>query len=658
MSLRFIDKYEVISTLGRGSMGVVYKAKDPEIGRLVAIKTLKSVFMGDDASGNEALQRFRQESRSAGRLHHPNIVTIFEAGRAESGSPYIVMEYIEGKSLEAMVAEQRALDPVAALHYLAQISSAVDYAHSQNVIHRDLKPSNIIVDARHRPYLLDFGVAKLSDTSLTPAGTVVGTPSYMSPEQIRGAQLDGRTDIFSLAVVAFEVLTGTRPFPGTDFTTVVSNIIHKEPLSLDEVGSNLNRAIEPVLRKGLAKERDERFQSALELIDGLARVLGVVIDGTGIAGGYVPGMKLRDASKEASSRDRASTVLGTFYPQGVVASTPATDSSAERTVFGGSTSAAPAAESGGLPPIGAPTFSTGVSYTNGVEHSSGGSSRHRDSLSTIEEDPENIILESESSAKALRAHNRSRFRRTVIALLVVLLGLMIVPFVVPKYLPKGGFFHPAADVEPTPVVESDSPPVESRPEPTVAASKGDASIGSTPPSATAPSGGTVVSDPAVSDPVPSAPGIKPEEIIAPTYGYNDATAQKLTDGQLLYLLQHASSHGPEVLRAVIAEAGKREKTALSEVLIPVTRHADYKVRVDALKALGKPFHYAQPAVTAAIIAALKDDEFIVRGFAVKLLSRLPDPAARAALEERLLVEKNTVVLDVLKTSIGQQAGSK
>src|SRR5262249_10656660 len=153
--------YEIVTTLGRGSMGVVYKAKDPEIGRLVAIKTLKSVFMGDDAAGNEALQRFRQESRSAGKLHHPNIVTIFEAGRTDNGSPHVVMEYIEGKSLEAILAEAGPLEPLAVLHYLAQIASAIDYAHSQSVIHRDIKPSNIIIDAHHRPYLLDFGVAKL-----------------------------------------------------------------------------------------------------------------------------------------------------------------------------------------------------------------------------------------------------------------------------------------------------------------------------------------------------------------------------------------------------------------------------------------------------------------------------------------------------------------
>lgn len=267
-------------------MGVVYKGRDPEIGRLVAIKTLKSVYMGDDPAGNEALQRFRQESRSAGKLHHPSIVTIFEAGRTENGSPFIVMEYIEGTSLETAISEGGSVRPVAAVHYLAQIASAIDYAHSQNVIHRDIKPSNILIDQGNRAHLLDFGVAKLSDTSLTPAGSVVGTPSYMSPEQIRGTVLDGRTDLFSLAVVAFEAFTGVRPFPGNDFTTVVSNIIHKQPLSFGQLAVSLPEELEAALRKGLAKERDDRFPSALEFVDILGCALGVVVDGTGIAGGY------------------------------------------------------------------------------------------------------------------------------------------------------------------------------------------------------------------------------------------------------------------------------------------------------------------------------------------------------------------------------------
>jgi serine/threonine protein kinase len=280
-----IGKYKIIEARGRGSMGVVYKARDPEIGRLVAIKTLKTVYVGEDSEDNEALKRFRQESRSAGRLVHPNIVTIYEAARSEDGSPYIVMEYIEGTSVEVVLAQKGSLDPFTTVHYLAQVASALDYAHQNDIIHRDIKPSNIIVDENQKPFIVDFGVAKMSDTSLTPAGTVVGTPSYMSPEQIRGTELDGRTDIFSLGVVAFEMVTGIRPFPGKDFTTVVSNIIHKEPIPFAQLGVDLDPGFEEVIHRCLAKDREKRFQTAIEFADALAETLGAKVDGSGLIGG-------------------------------------------------------------------------------------------------------------------------------------------------------------------------------------------------------------------------------------------------------------------------------------------------------------------------------------------------------------------------------------
>lgn len=291
MSTEQIGKYEIVETLGKGSMGVVYKGRDPEIGRLVAIKTLKSVFLGDDELGNEALQRFRQESRSAGKLNHNNIVGIYEAGKTVDGSPYIVMEYKEGPSLEKLIAEKGQIEPLEVLHYLAQLADAIDYAHSQQVIHRDIKPSNLIVDQSHVVHLLDFGVAKLTDTSLTPAGTVVGTPSYMSPEQIRGEKLDGRTDVFSIAVMAYEMFTGVRPFPGNDFTTVVSNIVHKDPLSFKELGVTLPSDLEKVLAKGLAKDREQRYASNRSFVADIARVLGVGVNQHGLSGGLQPGAK-------------------------------------------------------------------------------------------------------------------------------------------------------------------------------------------------------------------------------------------------------------------------------------------------------------------------------------------------------------------------------
>ncbi len=280
-----IGKYRIIETLGKGSMGLVYKAEDPEIGRVVALKTLKSVYLGDDALGNEALLRFKQESRSAGQLQHPNIVRIFEAGKSDDGSPFIAMELIEGKSLELLVHERGKLHVAETLHYMAQIADAIDYAHGKSIIHRDIKPSNVLIGSRHQPYLLDFGVAKLSDTSLTPVGTIVGTPSYMSPEQIRGEPLDGRTDVFSLAVLVYEALSGKRPFPGQEFTTVVGNIIQKEPLPFTAVELKLPAAFEAVLLKGLAKKKEERFANSLELIVALGETISLVLDGRGLVGG-------------------------------------------------------------------------------------------------------------------------------------------------------------------------------------------------------------------------------------------------------------------------------------------------------------------------------------------------------------------------------------
>ena len=314
MDSEVIGKYEVIAALGRGSMGVVYKARDPEIGRTVAIKTLRTIYLGNDPAGTEALQRFRQESRSAGRLRHPNIVTIYETGRTGDGSPYIVMEYIEGESLEQIIAQRSPIDPLECLHYLGQIGSAIDYAHSQSVIHRDIKPSNVIVDGALRPHLLDFGVAKLSDASLTPAGTVVGTPSYMSPEQIRGEVLDGAADRFAFAVMTFEMFSGKRPFPGADFTAVVTNIIHKAPLSFADLGvRHLPAELERVLQRGLAKERSDRYGSCLEFLDAAGKVLGVLVDGSGVPG-YRKGARWTGAARGAAETGGSTLISAPVFP--------------------------------------------------------------------------------------------------------------------------------------------------------------------------------------------------------------------------------------------------------------------------------------------------------------------------------------------------------
>lgn len=690
MSLRFIDKYEIVSTLGRGSMGVVYKAKDPEIGRLVAIKTLKSVFMGDDAAGNEALARFRQESRSAGKLHHPNIVTIFEAGRTENGSPYIVMEYIEGKSLEAMIAEQGAVEPLAALHFLAQIASAIDYAHSQNVIHRDIKPSNIIVDSNFRPYLLDFGVAKLSDTSLTPAGTVVGTPSYMSPEQIRGVSLDGRTDIFSFAVVAFEMFTSRRPFPGADFTSVVSNIIHKEPLTFSELGSKLPESLEKVLQGGLAKDRDQRSRSALEFINTVAQTFQIMVDGTGLVGGYSPGLKFEDVlARETANRVRAHTVVGSFQPSDY--SLPQADN---KTALGRETENTASF----------PTSTLGSASTNfmgaaeNVHSVSGVATSASQQSNTGGDSP----YATAPRGQAIRAQDGERKRgrgllgKSLLAIVVILggaagAGYWFRPELVEELvgqLEEQGlelFARLQTAVEELTAKssseagpqqeESVANPAVAKPETSASPSSFLATADSLPavnqPAVTQPASSAAVAEPTKSPEAASAAVAEssPAVLIAPTTAVADKpllavrpsiTAESLSetsvlslrDEEILWLLSSENSDGGSV-RLAVNEAGKRSGESLTRALCSMATSGDFKVRIDALKALSKPGHVQTKSAMEIFLKSLNDSEFLVRGFAVKILSTVKTPEANEALKTRLGVEKNAVVLKVLNDALSQ-----
>ena len=297
MSAEYIGKYEIVTTLGRGSMGLVYKARDPEIGRLVAVKTLRSFSHGAEAA--KVLERFRQEARSAGKLQHPNIVTIYETGKSDMGSPYIVMEYIEGVNLALLLRDSGRLEIEEGLHYLGQLAGAIDYAHRQNVYHRDIKPSNVIITSDYKALLLDFGVARARDQALTPVGDIAGTPSYMSPEHIRGEGSRASSDQFAFSVMAFELLTGHKCFCGRDFVTVVNNILHKPPCSFSELGVSLPDGVEEVFARALAKRREERFFCALELVNRLAKACDLQIDGSGLLSGFVPtNSNLSKLSKE------------------------------------------------------------------------------------------------------------------------------------------------------------------------------------------------------------------------------------------------------------------------------------------------------------------------------------------------------------------------
>ncbi len=277
--IQSLGKYRVLGILGRGSMGIVYKAQDPEIGRVVAIKTLRKITTQYFADAESALERFRIEARSAGNLRHPNIITVFEVN-IEGDTPYIVMDFVEGKSLAVILQKEKMLAPAAAINYLEQIASGLDYAHEKGVIHRDIKPSNLIVDENNRAYIVDFGVAKIN-ASLMEAEKVLrpepvmGTPSYMSPEQILNEELTPKSDLFSLAVTSYELLTGSKPFVGDTFNDLVAKILKSPPTPLTSVVPELPLALEAEFEKALAKKPEDRFSCAAEMILAFKKALGI-----------------------------------------------------------------------------------------------------------------------------------------------------------------------------------------------------------------------------------------------------------------------------------------------------------------------------------------------------------------------------------------------
>lgn len=269
---RTIGKYQIIGTIGRGSMGVVYKAKDPEIGRLVAIKVLRTRTGATAFTSEGARERFMIEARSAGNLRHPNIVTIFEV-HAEGDTPYIVMDFLEGEVLEGYIHGEGRLPPAQVIKILEKVADGLDYAHSKGVIHKDIKPSNILCDSSGGVFILDFGVAVVGEAE--KSDLIMGTPGYMSPEQILNHPLDARSDIFSLAIVAFECFTGSRPFQGTTFNAIVGNILSSQRLSLCALVPELPLTLEQEMEKGLAREKDQRFTTCRGMIEAFARALSI-----------------------------------------------------------------------------------------------------------------------------------------------------------------------------------------------------------------------------------------------------------------------------------------------------------------------------------------------------------------------------------------------
>jgi serine/threonine-protein kinase len=273
-------RYQIVGELGRGSMGVVYQGFDPVIGRTVAIKTMLP--QGLSAQEFEEYKaRFQREAMAAGILAHPNIITIYDFGD-DNGVLYLAMEFLEGKSLDKIVQEQTVLPIETILPIYDQICSALDHAHRNKIVHRDIKPANIVILESGLVKITDFGIAKITAMGMTQVGQILGTPNYMSPEQVKGRQIDGRADIFSLGVILYELVTGEKPFGGQNITTVIYKIINENPTPPRELDGSIHAGLSYVISKALAKNPDERYQTCRELAEDLRNYQKLAVPAAGL----------------------------------------------------------------------------------------------------------------------------------------------------------------------------------------------------------------------------------------------------------------------------------------------------------------------------------------------------------------------------------------
>lgn len=268
-----LGKYDILRELGQGAMGIVYEGRDPVIDRRVAIKTLKREQL-ERSEADEVIARFKREAQAAGRLNHPNVVAIYEYGEEADGTAFIAMEFVQGRELkDAFDSDERIALPLVG-RIMGQLLDALEHAHRNGVVHRDIKPANIILLADGTVKVADFGVARIESSNLTQAGTVMGTPSYMSPEQFMGQTVDGRSDLFSAGVVLYQLLTGEKPFTGA-LTTIMHKVLKEDPPWPSVLNVHVPARLDAVVKRAMAKRPEDRFQSAAEF----RRVLDAALAG-------------------------------------------------------------------------------------------------------------------------------------------------------------------------------------------------------------------------------------------------------------------------------------------------------------------------------------------------------------------------------------------
>lgn len=331
MEIEKLGRYEILSEIGQGAMGVVYKAVDPLIDRTVAIKTINLNLSRDELADFE--ERFDREAKSAGRLNHPNIVTIYDVGRADHVA-FMAMEYLEGRELKEIIASGEVLQPDTVAEIISQVADALAFAHDHDIVHRDIKPANIMVLRNGSVKITDFGIAKMASGSRTQIGIILGSPKYMSPEQVAGKPVDGRSDIFSLGAVLYELLTGKPAFGGEDstLTSIMYRVMNEMPASPSDVNPSIPVAFNYIVARALAKAPENRYQSAREMANDIRNFRNLtatsLFNSAGSSGKKTAtdgdatvrlnASQIRPASPSSSGKKRAGIVAAAIFIAGAV----------------------------------------------------------------------------------------------------------------------------------------------------------------------------------------------------------------------------------------------------------------------------------------------------------------------------------------------------